>query len=122
MKLFLVIFIFWSSQTFGFISIFEPNIECTVIKVHSEIKALGFKKFPTLYLSINNKPIDSKLLIGKKKFDRLSPKTVIKTESYEKIIIKHDEGQLELELKGKPMSRNGTLSESGKLIADITCH
>ncbi|MBT7610010.1 MAG: hypothetical protein HN576_09650, partial [Bacteriovoracaceae bacterium] len=56
------------------------------------------------------------------KFTNLIPKTISKTEIFEKILIKHKSGQLELEINGKPISRNGYLKESGKLIADITCH
>ncbi len=40
---------------------FEPSIQCTVVKVHSNIAILGFNSFPKLYQSINNDPITSKL-------------------------------------------------------------
>ena len=39
--------------------------------------------------------------------------TVLKTGSYERILILHDTGTLELELNGKPISRNGVLKENG---------
>ncbi len=66
--------------------------------------------------------MESILSIGKKRLDGLSPETVQINNSYEKIIIKHETGALELELIGKAMSRKGTLKEKGKHIADLTCH
>ena len=122
MKLFIIAPLLLMSLAQGFWPIFGPDISCTVIKVHSQIKILGLKKFPSLYQSIYNNPITSTFRIGKIQFDKIVPKTIVKNDRYEKIIISHAEGQLELELNGRPMSRNGTLKESGKLIADITCH
>ncbi len=104
------------------IDIFEPNIECTVVKVLSSRAALGFSRFPILYQSINNKPLTSILIIGGHEFVNLNATTDIKTDSYEKISINTNEGPLVIELHGKPISRNGTLSLNGQVLAHITCH
>lgn len=104
------------------VTLFEPSIECTVIKVIEPQKVFGFKKFPELYQSINNNPQTSKLRVGKLELSNVDPVSAVKTESYEKILIKQNSDQLELELKGKPLSRNGTMTINGKLAAEVTCH
>ena len=104
------------------LSILEPSIQCTIVKVHSKIEILGFKNFPQLHQSINNDPLTSKLSIAGKEFEKLNPKSVMKIQDKEEIMIKHNGGQLKIVLAGKPMARSGTLKESGQLIADITCH
>lgn len=103
-------------------ALLEPSIECTVIKVIEPQKAFGIKKFPELYQSINNDPQSSRLRVGKLELSKVDPVSAVKTESYEKILIKQDSDQLELELKGKPLSRNGTMTINGKLAAEVTCH
>ena len=101
---------------------FEPNIECTVIKVHSTRKILGFESFPKVYQSINNDPTSSKLTIAGKEFLKLNPVSNIKTEIYEKLTINSGTNQIGLELKGKPLSRNGTMTVNGVTVAYVTCH
>jgi hypothetical protein len=108
--------------TFGGLSVLEPRIECTVIKVHTSVRTLGFDKFPKLYDSINNNPLKSKLLIAGREIRNLNPETVLKTDSYERISIIHETGTLELELNGKPISRNGVLKENGVVLGKVTCH
>jgi hypothetical protein len=103
-------------------TLFEPSIECTVINVIAPQQVFGIKKFPELYQSINNDPVASRLRVGKAELFKSDPVSVVKTESFEKIIIKHGTDQLELELKGKPLSRNGTMTINGKLAAEVTCH
>ena len=120
-KLLCATFLLTTNIAFG-INLLEPSIECTVIKVHFSEKMLGFAKFPVLYQSINNDPIKSRLLIGGREFPGLNPETLWKTETFEKISIHHGGGNLELELNGKPISRNGFLKENGKVLADVTCH
>ena len=102
--------------------LFEPSIECTVIKVHSTKNVLGHPKFPLLYQSINNNPTKSVLIIAGKKLPGVVPKTILKTDNFEKISIVIENKNIELELKGKPISRNGTLKLDGELLADVTCH
>lgn len=101
---------------------FEPSIECTVIKIFATQKAFGFSKLPTIYQSINNNPISSTLFIAGREFPKLDPVSELKTETYEKISIKSGNDQLELELRGKPISRNGKLTVNGQVVADVTCH
>ncbi len=101
---------------------FEPSIECTVIKVHSHIHAFGQSKFPRLYQSINNQPSKETLTIASKSLPGVRPKTIFKTENFEKISIVIGIQNFELELKGKPISRNGVLKVDGKILADVTCH
>lgn len=120
--LFLAGFSHLAIATFGGLSVLEPSIECTVIKVHTSIQTLGFDRFPKLYDSINNQPLKSKLLIASREFSKLNPETVLKTESYERISIIHDAGTLELELNGKPISRNGVPKENGVVLGKVTCH
>lgn len=110
-----------SFNSFAF-GIFEPSIECTVIKVHSTRKVFGFESFPKLYQSINNDPSSSRLMIAGKEFSKLNPVSNIKTENYEKLVINSGTDQLGLELKGKPVSRNGTMTVNGATVADVTCH
>ena len=71
------------------ISNIEPSVQCTIIKVYETVQILGFTKFPELYQSINNDPTKSTLIIAEKKFTNLIPKTISKTEIFEKILIKH---------------------------------
>ncbi len=120
--LFLTGFSQFAIATYGGLSVLEPNIECTVIRVHTSVRTLGFDKFPKMYDSINNNPLKSKLLIAGREFPKLNPETVLKTESYERISIVHETGTLELELNGKPISRNGILKENGVVLARVTCH
>ncbi len=117
----LVSSIIFAMHSFAF-GVFEPSIECTVIKVHLTRKVFGFESFPKLYQSINNDPTSSKLMIGGKEFSKINPLSTIKTENYEKIVIDSGADQLGLELKGKPVSRNGTMTVNGATVADVTCH
>jgi hypothetical protein len=110
-----------AETTLGF-NVLGPNIECTVVKVHSTARVLGDSKFPKLYQSINNDPTKSDLVIAGKKLSGISPTTIFKTDTLEKISIEIEASKIELELKGKPISRNGTLRLDGKLLADVTCH
>ena len=122
MQRFLLIpFVLIVSLAYGF-GLFEPSIECTVIKVHSTAKALGQTKFPKLYQSIYNDPMTSTLIIAGKKLLGVKPETLLKTDNFEKISIIVEAKTLELELKGKPISRNGILKFEGKLLAEVTCH
>jgi hypothetical protein len=116
-----ILTLFFSQLALAF-GMFEPSIECTVIKVYSTTKAFGFDKFPKLYQSINNDPLSSKLIIAGKEFSKLSPISIIKTETYEKISISSEQDQLSLELSGKPISRNGTMMFNGVKVASVTCH
>jgi hypothetical protein len=104
------------------VSLFEPSIECTVIKVIEPQSVFGISRFPELHQSINNNPQTSKLIVGKKELLKVDPVSVVKTDRYEKILIKEGNSELILELKGKPISRNGTMAINGKLAAEVTCH
>lgn len=119
-------FIVFTTITISFCALayspFEPIIECTVIKVINPQSVFGFSKFPELYQSINNNPQISKLIVGKKELQTIDPVSVIKTDAYEKILIKEGNNEVVLELKGKPISRNGTMAINGKLAAEVTCH
>ena len=117
----LLVNILFCSVTFA-LSIFEPSVECTVIKVISPQSVFGIKKFPELYQSINNNPQTSKLIVGKRELKTIDPVSVVKTDNYEKILIKEGSDELVLELNGKPISRNGTMTINGKLAAKVTCH
>ena len=103
-------------------SAIEPRIECTVIKVLATRTVFGINRFPKLYQSINNDPLTSKLFIAGKEFSRLNPVSDFKTETYEKISISAGSEQLGLGLKGKPISRNGTMTFNGLTLANVTCH
>jgi len=100
----------------------EPSIECTVIKVLSPQKVFGFDKFPLLYQSINNNPPTSKLYVGGKEFFKVDPVSLFKTHDFERLLIESNGDKLELELKGRPISRNGKMTINGKLAAEVTCH
>ena len=117
----LVLSLLFSYQASAF-SPFEPSIECTVIKILAIQSVFGIGKFPKLYQSINNNPLSSKLFIAGKEFSKLNPVSYLKTENYEKISIESGGDHLGLELKGKPISRNGTMTVNGVMIADVTCH
>ncbi len=78
--------------------------------------------FPKQYQSINNDPFDSKLVVAGQSFPLVNPKTLLKTETFERIQIDLAKDILELELEGKPLSRQGTLKINGKVVADVTCH
>lgn len=103
-------------------SIFAPSIQCTVIKVHSTSNILGQKAFPKLYQNISYNPIRGIFILGSNKFKNLIPKTILKTNNLERILIKYKQGQLELQIHGKPISRNGILKQGQNTLADITCH
>ncbi len=120
-RLALVLILLCSHQASAF-NPFEPSIECTVIKVLSTKSVFGISKFPKLYQSFNNDPLSSKLFIAGKEFSKLNPVSDLKTEIYEKISIDSGRDHLVLELKGKPISRNGTMAVNGVIIADVTCH
>ncbi len=100
----------------------EPDIQCTVIKVHQTIHIDGFKKFPLLYQTISNEPITSRLLIAGKELLDINPKTFLRTANSEVIAINTSQFSMILELFGKPISRNGVLKINGKVFAEITCH
>ncbi len=103
--------------------LFEPDIQCTVIKVHKQVKSvLDFKAFPKKFHTINNIATSSTLTIAGKKFNNLDPKVKKKMVGFERIEIELQNGILQLDINGKPMSRNGVLKFSGDLIGDITCH
>ena len=69
-----------------------------------------------------NDPIKSILHIAGKKLPMVKPKTIFKTETFEKIFIYTENSNFELQLKGKPISRNGTLAVNGKILAEVTYH
>lgn len=117
--LFLLLVKFTNVHGFG---LFEPTIECTVIKVVSTTTVFGIVEFPKLYQSINNDPLKSVLHIAGKKLPKVKPKTVFKTDNFEKISIITENDNFELQLHGKPVSRNGTLTANGKILAEVTCH
>ena len=104
------------------VQLFEPSIQCTVVKVYSTKKILGFQYFPRKFHTINNVPHTSKLSIGKKEFKKLNPRSISKTLETEIIMIDTGNGKLELKLTGKAMSRTGELKISGEILADLTCH
>ncbi|MBL7557372.1 MAG: hypothetical protein JNM24_16205 [Bdellovibrionaceae bacterium] len=117
----LILLSFIVDAAYGF-SVLEPSIECTVIKVVSTTAAFDQSEFPKLYQSINNDPVNSILNMAGKRFLKVKPKTVFKTQNYEKISIDIENNTFELQLNGKPISRNGTLAVNGKLLAKVTCH
>jgi len=120
-KIFTMILLLVSLDLFSF-DINEPQIQCTVVKVHKYIKAFGFKKFPKLYQSINNNPLNSLLLIAGRKYPKLDPKIINKTKDFEQISISNGKDIIELEILGQPISRHGILKVNGKILANITCH
>lgn len=101
---------------------FEPNIECTITKVHSSVELEKIGKFPKLHQSINNWLIESDLHVAGHRLPASDPKTVFKTDSYEEIQIPVGKVVLTLELHGKPISRNGVLKIGSQLLGDVTCH
>ena len=100
----------------------EPRIECTVIKILSDEEKFGDTSFPELYESIYNDNLKSQLFIGGKELRETNPQQFFKQEKIEKIKIKYQSDIMNLEIRGKPISRNGKLSINGKYVADITCH
>ena len=120
-RIFFIFLLLVSEPSTGF-SLFEPSIECTVIKVHTTTDIMGIPEFPKLYQSVNNDPLRSILKIAGTVFPGAKPKTHLNTDKFEKISILLQNKILELELHGKPISRNGFLKVDGKLLADVTCH
>lgn len=104
------------------VSQFVPAIQCTVIKVHNSVSALGFDKFPLLYHSINYDPASSRLAIGSEEFTNLTIEYNFSYPGHDVFVIKHQAGELVIELTGEPMSRSGELRTSEILIGDLTCH
>jgi len=121
LKLILVLILLYTNSISAFNPL-EPSIECTVIKVLSPQKVFGFDKFPLLYQSINNNPPTSKLYVGGKEFFKVDPVSLFKTHDFERLLIESNGDKLELELKGRPISRNGKMTINGKLAAEVTCH
>lgn len=120
MLFFILIFMHFN-PLYGF-NIFEPVIECTIIKVHATTTFSSIRKFPKLYQSINNNPTKSILRIAGETFLNIKPETLIKTSNFERILIANGADDFVLDLNGKPISRNGVLKKNGKLLADLTCH
>jgi hypothetical protein len=102
--------------------VLEPSIECTVVKVLNQRDIGQLNKFPNLHAVINNKPATSKLVISGIEFKNIDPVTILKTENYERILIKVEQSELILELTGKPISRNGKLKFGPIELGKITCH
>ena len=100
----------------------EPRIECTVVEILSNKKKFGKTSFPKLYDIVYNDNLKSQLFIGGKEFTHLNPQRTFKGESLEKIKIQDQAERIDLEIKGKPISRNGILKINGKWVANITCH
>lgn len=100
----------------------EPDIQCTVIKVHKTVELFGFSNFPSKFDSINNIGLLSKLSIKKKELPHLSVKTVYQARGIEKVLIKEGAVEVMITLKGEPMSRQGFLSVDGDRISELTCH
>ena len=119
-SLFSIVFLFCLSLSS--FELLEPSIECTVVKVINQIDIDRLKKFPKLYTSINNQSATSRLVISGKEFKNIDPVTKIKTDSFESIVIKIEQSELIIELKGKPISRNGSLKFGLIELAKITCH
>ncbi len=116
------LFLFLCSRVTNGFGVFEPTIECTVIKVHSKGSIWGITKFPQLYQTINNDPLKSRLHIARQLIRGVIPRSIWKIDGYEKILIRDVRDSLELEIHGKPLSRNGTLKVNGTLVANVTCH
>lgn len=104
------------------INLIEPQIQCTVVKVISTVNIFGIKKFPALHQSINNDPIESTLHIGRVRLAKVQPFTMFKSKLVEIISIRDGNQQLDLELNGKPMSRQGVIKYNGAVLAELTCH
>lgn len=121
-KILIFTLIFLSAKIVYGLSIFEPSIECTVIKVHAITTFSSIKDFPKLYQSINNNPVKSTLRIAGLTFPNIKPETMLKTDTFERILIADGVDSFLLDLNGKPISRNGSLKKNGKLLADVTCH
>jgi hypothetical protein len=100
----------------------EPDIQCTVIKVHKTVDLFGFRNFPTKFDSINNIGLLSKLSIKEKEFPHLSVKTTYHARRIEKVLIKEGAVEVMITLRGEPMSRKGFLTVDGEKIAELTCH
>lgn len=100
----------------------EPSIECTVVKVLKQQNLADFRNFPKLYTSINNDPVTSRLFVAGVEFKDADPVSQIKTETYEKIIMRVGKSELTLEVNGKPISRSGILKSGSIELAKVTCH
>jgi len=100
---------------------FEPSIECTVTKIFKFQTTFGMQKFPQLYQSIYNNPLTSKLFIGRVEIPNTNPTTLERSSDFERILIKNGNDNIKLELKGRPISRIGTLTINDNLAAEVTC-
>jgi len=109
------------SKIFAF-GLIEPDIQCTVTKVIKSQDVFGLSNFPKKYDAIANNGMLSKLAIRMKPFKSESPFTILKEGLREKILIKKDGVEIIIDVKGKPMSRQGTLNTNNELVAEITCH
>lgn len=121
-KFFISIAIIFSVLSAKAFDLFEPSIECTVIKVNKQVSAFGFKKFPKLYSGIFNQPNGNNLKISGESFKGIRPITKFKTEVFERIQIDIGEDVMLVELHGKPLSRNGNLLVNGVEVGKVTCH
>ncbi len=117
-----MVLIFFMSNLQSAFSYFAPNIECTILKSYEKVKFMEIKNFPSKYQSINYSPKTEKLIIAGAFVKGIKPIITFKTDEIEKISITSGVNYLELELLGKPISRNGYLSLNGKKIALLTCH
>ncbi len=99
-----------------------PDIQCTVTEVIKSQVVFGFKDFPQKYDAIANNGMLSKLAIRMKPFKSDPPYTIFKKGLREKILIKKNGKEMVIDIKGKPMSRQGTLSINNELVAKVTCH
>jgi len=120
-KLLLIILTVIVFDTLG-LGLIEPDIQCTVTKVIKAQDVLGLKNFPKKYDAIVNNGMLSKLSIRSKPFKSEAPSTIFKEGLREKILIKKDGAELIIDVKGKPMSRQGTLKINNELVAEVTCH
>jgi hypothetical protein len=100
----------------------EPDVQCTIVKVHRREKLAGVKKFPSLYQTINNDPVTSRFFIAGRELQDANPETLFKSAEAETISIKTSTISIVLELKGRPISRHGDLKINGKKTAEVTCH
>lgn len=104
------------------IGLVEPDIQCTVTKVIKSQNIMGFKSFPKKYDAIANNGMLSKLSVRAKPFKSEPPFSILKEGLREKILIKKDSNEMIIDVKGKPMSRQGTLKINNELVAEMTCH
>jgi len=116
------VILFIASSAASALNVLEPHVQCTVVKVHSVLDVFGIKNFPSLYQSLNNHPSEKTMHIANVSLNNIKPITTYKSETLELITIQNGSQKLELELHGKPISRQGVLKSNGVLLAELTCH